>query len=434
MLKAGCSGRADRGPGMSIGGRRVDDSPHAIAADPTVDRQATTNTAGSAGGRLPTIFLAGVIACLVLPLLQTLHPIFGTIVRPVEERRTANPLPSPRLLLPGSGDFAVALNKWFDDRVGFRDLFIRAKNQIDYSIFSTSRKVYIGSSGWLFDRHDPGLAVERLDTAAFAALEASFLALARRLHEKGVRLIVIGYPDKARMYPALLPPEAPLPPRGGNADKLRQFLSRQSALTFIDAEAIFRREQSTTTDPLYFKTDLHANEVAQLPVVEEIVAQIARAEGRPEIHWDEKFERAARKMGYGSDGRALSLLLPVYEYVPYFKGVYTIGGDEPDGYWNVPDRRVFDSADDGVGRPFDWEFRSRPELCKQRLPGMVIFGNSFSDYYWKLGLHRYFCFIRRARDPISRFPLFFDTMPEDTKYFIFEYYLPWVTVDAPPAN
>jgi len=433
MLKAR-SKASDRGLGMSIGGSRVNDPPQALLADPAADYRATTNTAGRAGGRLPIVFLALVIVCLVVPLLQTLHPFFGTIVRPVDERRAANPFPSAQLLLQATGDFAVGLNKWFDDRVGFRDLFIRAKNQIDYSIFSTSRKVYVGSNGWLFDRADPGLALERLDADGLTTLERSFLALARRLDEKGARLVVVGYPDKARLYAAMMPKEAPLVPRSGNADKLREFLSRQSALTFIDAEEIFRREASTTTDPLYYKTDLHATQIAQLPVVKEIIARIAQAENRPDISWDEKFERAVQKWGPGSDGRSLSLLMPVHENAPYFKGTYTIGGDEPDGHWNIPDRRVFESADDGVGRRFDWEFLSDSDVCTQRLPGMVIFGNSFSDYYWSLGLHRYFCFSRRARNPISRFPLFFDTMPDATKYFIFEYYLPWVGQDAPPEN
>ena len=104
-----------------------------------------------------------------------------------------------------------------------------------------------------------------------------------------------------------------------------------------------------------------------------------------------------------------------------------IGATEPDGHWNVPDPGVIDRADAGIGRTFDWEFRSLPELCPARLPGMVLFGNSFSDLYWALGLQRYFCFIRRARDPISRFKLFYDTMPADTKYFIFEYYVPWLS-------
>jgi len=84
-------------------------------------------------------------------------------------------------------------------------------------------------------------------------------------------------------------------------------------------------------------------------------------EGRADISWYEKFERAVQKSGPGSDGRALSPLVPVRENSPYFKCTLHDRGDEPDGSWNMPDRRVLDSADDGVGRPFDWEFRSRPE-------------------------------------------------------------------------
>jgi hypothetical protein len=63
---------------------------------------------------------------------------------------------------------------------------------------------------------------------------------------------------------------------------------------------------------------------------------------------------------------------------------------------------------------------------------MVLFGNSFSDFYWSLGLHHYFCFIRRARDPISRFTLFYDTIPAGTKYFIFEYYALWLPGEPLP--
>ena len=61
---------------------------------------------------------------------------------------------------------------------------------------------------------------------------------------------------------------------------------------------------------------------------------------------------------------------------------------------------------------------------------MVLFGNSFSDFYWQLGLQRYFCFSRRAREPASRFKLFYDTMPADTKYFILQYYEPWLPREA----
>ena len=107
----------------------------------------------------------------------------------------------------------------------------------------------------------------------------------------------------------------------------------------------------------------------------------------------------------------MALLTPPTEETPYYVGGHAIGGAEPDGHWNIPDPGVLERADAGIGRPFDWEFLSLPELCAARPPGLVLFGNSFSDLYWELGLQRYFCFIRRARDPASRFKLFYDTMP-----------------------
>ena len=403
-------------------------------ADPAALGDMPTIGAGRAYRFLSLVFLGFVGAYLVLPLAQTVYPLLRTIVPPVEERRTPSPFPSPRLLLDASGDFSAALNNWFDDRVGFRDLFIRTKNQIDYSLFGTSRKVYVGAQGWLFDHGNPD-PVAGLDAAGLAALERSFLTLAERLHDKGVRLIVVGYPDKSRVYPEMAPPQLPLRPPDGNYDKFRQFLASQSALTFIDAETIIKREKSRTQDHLYALTDLHTTQAGQLPVVKEIIAQIARAEGRDDIVWSENFRLTHQTLAAGNESRFLSLLVPVMETnFPHFDGSYTIGGTEQDGEWNIPDRRVLERDDNGIGRPFDWAFHLRPELCPQRLPGMVLFGNSFSDAYWALGLHRYFCFIQRTKEPISRFKLLFDTMPPNTKYFIYQYYLPILTRDAPPLE
>jgi alginate O-acetyltransferase complex protein AlgJ len=389
--------------------------------------------ATDAATRLPSlVFLVAVALCLVLPLVQTIYPIFGPVVPPLEERREPSPFPKPHLLLAANGDFAAGLNAWFDDRVGFRDLFVRSKNQIDYSLFRMSRKVYVGRNGWFFSHDEADLSFARLDASSLRKIEESFVALARRLDKKGIRLIVIGYPDKSVIYPEMAPSEMPLVPPGGNYDHFRQFLGSQPSLTFIDAGAIIAAEKRRTSENLYGKTDLHATQAGQLPVVKEIVARIAALEGRPDIHWDEKFTLAHARLGAGSDARFLSPLFPISNDEPYFREQYKIGGEAPDGYWVVPDTVAPERADDGVGRPFDWEFRSLPELCPERLPGMVLFGNSFSDFYWALGLHRYFCFIRRAREPMSRFAKFVNTMPPDTKYFFFEYYAPWLPLTFPP--
>ena len=369
-------------------------------------------------------FLGFAAFCLVVPLLQTLYPVFGTVVAPLEERRALNPLPPLRLVTGTNGDFAAALNKWFDDRVGFRDLFIRAKNQIDYTLFDTSRKVWIGSDGWLFDRYPEGTD---LDDGRLAILKNGFVTLAHWLGDRDIHLVVVGYPDKSVLYPEMAPARMPqLWTSDSNYGRLRQFLASRSELAFIDADAIMKREKSRTAENLYYKADMHVTEVTQIAVVKEIVAQAARAENRFDLRWDEELKLSHSRINGGSQARFMALLTPPEEEAPYYAGSYAIGATEPDGHWTIPDPVVLDRDDPGIGRPFDWEFRSLPELCAARLPGMVLFGNSFSDLYWALGLQRYFCFIRRAREPISRFKLFYDTMPASTKYFIFEYYEPWL--------
>jgi alginate O-acetyltransferase complex protein AlgJ len=271
-------------------------------------------------------------------------------------------------LLNANGDFASGLNAWFDDRVGFRDLFIRTKNQIDYSLFHTSRKVYVGKDGWLFDGGNQDI-IDRFDAAQMATLEKRFVALAKLLSDRSIRLIVIGYPTKSRIYPEMVPRELPQIPVGGNDDKLRQFLAKQDTLTFIDGQTLFEREKLQTKELIYAKTDMHPTETGQLPVVKEIIDRIARLEGRPDIRWDEKFTLLHIDWGTGGQGRFLAPLIPIIEKdYPYFRESYEIGGAQPDGTWYLPDPHIFERADDGVGRPFDWEFRARPDLCPQRLP------------------------------------------------------------------
>jgi hypothetical protein len=401
-----------------------------ILAAPRRTLRGAWATAGRHSERnLSVAFLGFAALCLVLPFLQTLYPVFGTVVAPLEERRALSPFPPLRLLSRTNGDFAAKLNNWFDDRTGFRNLFIRAKNQIDDTLFHTSKKVWIGSDGWLFVRYDPRY-IPDIDGAQLAVLEGGFVTLARRLHERGVHLLVIGYPDKAAIYPEMAPPQMPLPPAGGNYARLRQFLANRSELAFIDTEAIMKREKARSPEHLYYKTDMHVTEAAQLPVVKEIVARSAQMENRPDIRWDEKLTLRHEQWNSGSWGRFMSVLVQPVEEAPYYPEGHTIGGTEPDGHWNIPDPGVLERTDAGIGRPFDWEFRSLPELCAARLPGMVLFGNSFSDYYWALGLQRYFCFIRRARDPVSRFKTFYETMPAGTKYFILQYYEPWLPDDV----
>jgi hypothetical protein len=396
----------------------------------SIDRQTMT----PATVVLSSAFLTLVALSLLVPLFETFFPIFGPVVSPLDEHRRLNPPPALHLLFRTGDKFAAGLNEWFDDRAGFRDLFIRTKNQIDYSLFGTSRRVYVGTDGWLFNRYNTIDPVADLDPAGLRALEQSFVTLAQRLNEKGVRLLVVAHSDKSALYPEMAARDMPTTPINDQYAQFKRFLASRSDLMFIDADPLLEQEKPTAPGSLYFKTDMHVTDIAQVTVVKEIVAKIAAAENRPDIHWDEKFGGVRHEIWSGGESMALGTLNTVRENPSWIIGEYEIGGEEPDGQWYLPEANIVGRADPGIGRPFDWEFRSSPELCKQRLPGMVLFGNSYSDSYWRLGLHRYFCFIRRARTPISRFAAFYDTMPQDTKYFIYQILKPRILDMVPPLK
>jgi hypothetical protein len=169
---------------------------------------------------------------------------------------------------------------------------------------------------------------------------------------------------------------------------------------------------------------LHLNWHGAKPIAEKIVGRLAAASGRRDIQWkaDHQFHR--RTLAGGSENRFLSTLRPVTEVVEELEKSHRIGAEEPDGAWNV--LTPLTSGDYRFA--FDYEFISKPQTCGHKLPGTVVHGNSFTDLWWGLGLHKYFCAIRFTRftQPVSRLSQAVDAMPEGTKFFIFQFFEPHV--------
>ena len=234
----------------------------------------------------------------------------------------------------------------------------------------------------------------------------------------------------------MAPPDMPLKPGGGNYERFRDFLSSRSELTFIDAEPIMKGLKTGSAELLYAKGDIHATQFAQRAVVKEIVARIAQIEGRPDIHWDEKLTLTHLHWRGGIERNVLAVLFirRITRY-RYYEGGYS---DRRAGTGRAVDRDR--SQLRRSGRSGHWTairlgipFPAGP-LPATRLPGMVLFGNSFSDDYWTLGLQRYFCFIRRARDPISRFELFMRRCRPTPNILSFNITNPgWFSI-TPPAS
>jgi hypothetical protein len=389
--------------------------------------------------RMRAWFVAVMAAMVFLPLVEGLTHFVP--YRSIDENRSRAAPPNWRLLLSANsaGAFADALNRWVDDRIGFRDLLIRVKNQIDYSLLRVSRKVYLGSDGWLFDRirTDARTALERMSDPEIAALEHRYDAFAEALKRRHIRLIVVGYLDKSILYAEHLPADAPTFPRGGKVAAVFDYLRDDPNFSFIDTERLLAPEKSA--GPLYYRTDVHINIPGSIPIVAAIVARIAALEGRPDIAWREHFDLHTYRWTGGYEDRALALLRPLGEQISG-GNLDDIGKDTPDGHWINKDPRLV-TYPGGFSFPiFDWEVVSNPELCAARLPVTALFGDSFSDPYWSLGLQHYFCSLRRARTTPSRppsgnvrLPAYVDDLPPTTRYLILQFTTTYLADDAPPA-
>ncbi len=379
--------------------------------------------------RLALLYLSVFGLLIGLSFVQSVFRIFRVTV--LDEHRVMASTPQLSLLLSSdTGAFADALNQWANDRAGFRDLLIELKNQIDYSVFGVSKKVYIGSDGWLFERATTNnrIAVERMTDDDLTRIEHAFASFAQLLRTRGIRQVVIDYPDKSAFYSEHLPINAPNIPKHGKIEHLRNFLRNLPEIIFIAVEDILephKRDQN-----LYYKTDLHVSLIGSVDVVKEIVNRIAAAEGRGGVVWRETF--AWQKISYsGSEDRFLALVRPVREVIVSSNDLVQLGADTPESRWITDDSRRIEYPGLGAYPVFDWEVTSRPERCREKLPGAALFGDSFSDSYWSLGLQNYFCFLRRARTPEERLLAYVDDIPPGTKYFIFQFLDPYLLTEFP---
>jgi len=379
---------------------------------------------------LARIFLIMLAAVLLLPPLESLFNFFPTIS--LDEHRHTAAAPKVSLLLSSTAaKFADLFNDWFDERIGFRDVAIRWAHDLDARLFGVSRKVYIGSDGWLFERKmtDSRLDIERITEEKYQAVEESFLSLAHRLRQRGISLVIIDYPDKSEFYPEYLPSLSPNLPVEGRLARLRRALDNDPDVIRIDVGQLLRPLKASG-EPIYYKTDIHIGTEGAIPVVKEIVRRVAQLEGR-NISWDETFRWRRVPWAEGSEARFLALSRPVSETVLAASNFYQVGQPVADGHWvmNPDPKLIYPRA--GRYPLFDWEYISNPDQCENRLPVTALFGNSFSDLYWSLGLQRYFCKLRRARTPTFRLGPYLEHLPPATKYVILQYLASYLPKESP---
>jgi hypothetical protein len=173
------------------------------------------------------------------------------------------PAPHPTLSWAGLRDntYQPALEQYLAEQLGFRPYLIRFRNQLSYSLFRVARShdIVVGLHQVLFQPAPIGtyLGLDRLPAEEVHFRVRRLRAVQRALAQRGVQLLVVLAPNKARYQPEDLPPHLrPMPGTLTNYDLFRQAMHIDS-VALLDLIPVFARWKATTPYPLFPRDGIH---------------------------------------------------------------------------------------------------------------------------------------------------------------------------------
>jgi hypothetical protein len=347
--------------------------------------------------------LAIVAAFLLLLFAPMIQMSTGLVpIAPLNENRDFAAAPRVADLMRPIA-LSSALQQWFRDHYGFRELLIRLKTQIDYSLFNSSDRLHIGRDGWLFyrsviDREEP--VVEAMSDADLDATTANFARLRDWLAIRGIHLIVITNQLKDRFYREYLPMTAARAMSRHRFDDFRARLHKLPGITYIDTTPTLMLLKQQR--PIFHKTDFHWNDPAAFVVGGQLVDAVAAIEHRPLPFFHNTLQIRVTDFS-GGQAQFMPLFSPPHEQD------LTVQPTWPD----------LDSVLTHGPEPF--EFVSRTPPGGYPLPPITVLGDSFFDGIIGSGALDYFQSITRARIYHAPIEVVLRAIPSDTKFFIVQF-------------
>jgi alginate O-acetyltransferase complex protein AlgJ len=267
----------------------------------------------------------------------------------------------------------AAFERWFNDNLAYRSLMIRFKNQIDYSIFNTSNRVYFGKQGEIYGRPmlDKELpASEHLfsDPELVDRIGTGIERMADNLRAEGITLVLIAPPQRQHFSQTNLPYFAPRIAEPSNYLKLLlPRLQRADGVRFVDVYTLMSKLPKDL--PRYYRQDFHWSDFSALAasngILEVISGKTYPFTYPKEIHTTQEI---------GSETRFAALLTekPVDERRIDMR--------------NLPSIHKLKYLDSAQGYEYETDLVENQDL----LPSTCGFGNSFMDGMIHVGFPNHF--------------------------------------------
>jgi hypothetical protein len=157
--------------------------------------------------------------------------------------------------------YQPALEQYLTENLGFRPYLVRFRNQLLYSLFrvAKSHDIVVGQRQVLFQPAPIAsyLGKDRLPAAEIRFRVRRLRAVQRALARRGVQLLFVLAPNKARYQPEDLPvPQHPAPGTVTNYDLFTRAMHSDS-VALLDLIPVFAHWKSTKPYPLFPRDGIH---------------------------------------------------------------------------------------------------------------------------------------------------------------------------------
>ena len=225
-----------------------------------------------------------VVACVLFVAATATMGLAAFRTHPPHALAGENRAIAPWPPLAAARDFVPAFEQAFADRFGARATLLRFHNRVLVRAFGVSPapNVLIARDGWLFFKGEDGRAFDRFYRGVLPVGDRELRRIADELRRRGRYLASLGVayvvtiaPDKATIYPEMLPAWTKPVTAHTPLDRLAAMLRDDAALRYVDLRAPLWAAKSH--ERVYYATDSHWNSLGAPVAYGEIMRAIAAA-------------------------------------------------------------------------------------------------------------------------------------------------------------
>lgn len=203
------------------------------------------------------LFIA-VIFALFLPIIQQTVPVIKlTELNGYFEKNNYAPFSIETWF---SGEYQKNTEKYLNENFGFRNLFVRTYNQIQYSLFNTPKanSVLLGKKNYLYEKAyiNAYFGSDFIGNDSIKKKVQKLKEIELALKKSNTDLIIVLAPGKASYYPEYIPESLIEEKKTTNYEVYQKELKQQN-LSFVDFNKWFRDMKDTSSYPLFPKTGIH---------------------------------------------------------------------------------------------------------------------------------------------------------------------------------